>query len=120
MTTATNANIHDIAGNANDKINEAVNGKKSKITWWGFTWRTVSLTLLFVAAVVAIAFGMHFGIAYAAGAIANVAIATVVQYLIAFVGYLISGYAAVKVTTQISDWLGSAMATAAEKKATKS
>lgn len=121
MINATNANIHDIAGDANDKIDAAITGRTGKkITWWGFTWRAVSLVILFVAAIVAVTFGMHFAISYIAAAGLNATLATCLQYIVAIAAYLACGFAALKLNEKIASFYADFAATRAEAKAKKS
>lgn len=122
MSTAnaanTTADIHEIAGEANKKINQAVTGGSGKkITWWGFAWRTATITLLFFAAIVAVVIGMHFAIAYVAGLGLTAGVTTCLQYLIAIIGYLAAGYAGVKTSEKVGGVYADFSATRAEAKA---
>lgn len=119
-TANTTADIHELAGEAAKKINRAASGASDKkITWWGFAWRTATLTLLFFGAIFAVVFGMHVGITYVAGLGLSAGLTTCLQYLIAIVAYLAAGFAGIKVSEKISEWLATTLATRAEAKAEK-
>ncbi|BAW19203.1 hypothetical protein [Ralstonia phage RP31] len=79
----------ELAAKAGIKMEAKKDGDKS-ISGFGFFLRSAAVLMLFTAAIVAIAFGMHFGIAFVAGLGLGEMVTFALSALITVVGYLTS------------------------------
>lgn len=77
------------------------NEELKKMSKTGFASRTIGWTLLFVAATVAVVFGMRHGIAYASTLPLDANLQSYLQYAIALVGYIAAGFVAIKTSNAI-------------------
>lgn len=68
-TTANDAfdSIDEIAGVMNEQASAMTKKPFKRITAFGFIWRAAAIMLVFIGLLMAISFGMQFGMAYIAG-----------------------------------------------------
>jgi hypothetical protein len=92
-STDTNTETSQADAKTQDKPADEVKQDKAaepeaKLSWWGVTWRATTWLLVFMAALTAAVFGMHYAIAYIDNTGLSSLIKNVLGYVITFVGFI--------------------------------
>ena len=103
MNTANTANFHDVNATDDNKTNTKDKASKKKgffsfggerkersLGWWGATWRFTLVMAVYVAALIAIVFGMQYAVAYIGGLGLATIWANVWSAVIIALGYIIT------------------------------
>jgi hypothetical protein len=71
---------------------EAAAQPEAKLSWWGVTWRATTWLLAFMAALVAVVFGMHYAIAYIDNTGLTEMVKNIMGYVVTFIGFIAASF----------------------------
>lgn len=77
--------------------------KPQHMSFWGATWRLMSLTLLIIAALFATVFGMEYGIKYVQSLSLGEGMKLALSLLVNLVGFVLAYFVIDKLTAEVSD-----------------
>ena len=77
--------------------------KPQRMSFWGATWRLMSLTLLIIAALFAAVFGMEYGIKYVQSLSLGEGMKLALSLLVDLVGFVLAYFVIDKLSVKVAD-----------------